>query len=187
MCEKEMQPSDLVSNKIYNWQLSDRGRILAIRGDFFDIASSFDQLDFISKELFLHDLNWALLTSQRYPDIRFSLFGIYFANLTELAELIGHTQILRMLEAFTQRLRSMLRTPDLSTRTNESMLWLLLPHTDEKGLNGLKDRISENLISIQQDNEQKLDCRFVGTTLSQIQSSQEDAELLIARLSSELM
>ncbi len=187
MCEKEMIPNDLVSNDIHSWRLSNRGRTIAIRGEFFDIGASFDQLNFISRELFVHDLNWSLILSQRYPDIYFSLFGIYFANLPELAEMIGHTKLLQMLESFTQRLRGMLRTPDLSTRTDENMLWLLLPHTDEQGLRGFQARIQNSLESIMKESDQKLDSRFIGVALPHEQSGQEDATLLLARLSGELM
>lgn len=185
-CEKEMVPDDLISNKIYSWKLSDRGRMLAARGDEFDIASSFDQLDFISRELFVHDLDWLLVSSRRYPDITFSLFGIYFVNLPELVSQIGHTQVLQMLEAFAQRLRSMLRVPDLSTRSAENLVWLLLPFTNEEGLHGFQARIEANLNALQKDNELRLDVRFVGVSASQIHE-REDAELLLARQRSELM
>ncbi len=186
MCEKEMVPNDLVSNKIYSWKFSDKGRIIAVRGDDADMASSFEQLDFITRELFVHDLDWLITSSQRYSAITFSLFGIYFANLPELANLMGHSRLLQMLESFSQRLRSMLRTPDLSTRSSENLLWLLLPHTNEEGLQGFQARIEASLVSMQEESEQKLDVRFIGIVSSQI-SERENAELLLARLRSELM
>jgi len=186
VCEKEMMPNDLASNRIRSWRLSDRGRIIAVRGEVFDIATSFDQLNFIPKDLFIHDLDWLLISSRRYPDITFSLFGIYFLNLTELIGLIGHTQLLQMLESFAQRLRSMLRTPDLSTRTAENMLWLLLPHTDAQGLSSFQKRIENSTQLLQAEGDMKLDCRFISVDSSQI-SKIETAELLLARLYGELI
>ncbi len=186
MCEKEMKPNDLVSNKIYSWQLSDKGRTVAVRGTEVDMLSSFDQLDFISIDLFVHNLDWLLTSARRYPSITFSLFGIYFANLPELVETMGHSRLLQMLESFEQRLRNMLRTPDLSTRSSENLLWLLLPNADEEGLRGFQVRIEANLESIQEGSEYKLEARFMGIASSQV-PSREDAELLLARFRGELL
>lgn len=186
MCKKEMAPSDLVTNKIQSWQLSERGRIIAVRGEVFDVASSFDQLNFIPKELFIHDLDWLLISSRRYPDITFSLYGIYFANLPELADLFGHAKLLQILESFAQRLRAMLRTPDLSTRTAENMLWLLLPHTDAQGVSSFHKRIESSMKTLLDDSDKKLDCRFISVASSQV-SNKGNAELLLARLHGELV
>ena len=80
----------------------------------------------------------------------------------------------------------MLRTPDLSTRTAENMLWLLLPHTDAHGLSSFHKRIDNNMQILLEDSDKKLDCRFIGATSSQI-SNKENAELLLARLQGELI
>ncbi len=186
MCEKEMQPSELVLNEIHSWRLSDKGRTIAFRGEAFDLSSGFDQLDFISRELFIHDLDWMMVTSRRYPNVHFSLFGIYFANLPDLVELFNHARLLQMLESFAQRLRSLLRTPDLSTRTAENMLWLLLPSTDEQGLSGFQKRIESSMNALLEESEYKLDFRFIGISSQNI-SAKENAPLLLARLAGELL
>ena len=186
MCQKEMAPIDLVSNKIQSWRLSDRGRLIAIRSEDFDIGTCFGQIDFISCELFLHDLDWLLVMSRRYPDVNFSLFGIYFVNLTELLEQLGHTRLLLMLESFAERLRKLLRTPDLSTRTSENMLWILLPNTDENGLDGFQKRVEHNIKLLLEDSEMKLDYRFLCVPSTHI-PGKETAELLLARLRGELL
>ena len=186
MCEKSMNPDELVINEIQNWRLSDRGRVIAFRGEVFDLSSGFDQLDFISKELFVHDLDWMIVLTHRYKNISFSLFGIYFANLNELVDEIGHTRVLQVLESFAQRLRNLLRTPDLSARTAENMLWLLLPNTDKQGLAGFHKRIESSMGQLLQESDQKLIFRFCSTSSDQL-SDKESAELLIARLSGGLL
>ncbi|NBQ68726.1 MAG: diguanylate cyclase [Nitrosomonadaceae bacterium] len=186
MCEKEMKPGELILNEVHSWRLSDKGRTVAFRGEVFDLSSGFDQLDFISRELFLHDLDWQMVTSRRYPNVHFSLFGIYFANLPDLVELFNHARLLQMLEAFAQRLRSLLRTPDLSTRTSENMLWLLLPNTDEKGLHGFQKRIESSMNVLLEESEHKLDFRFIGIASQNI-PEKESAPLLLARLAGELL
>jgi len=186
MCEKSMKPDELITNEIQNWQLSDRGRVIAFRGEVFDLSSGFDQLDFISKEMFVHDLDWVIVLSRRYKNISFSLFGIYFANLNELVDEIGHTRILQVLESFAQQLRHLLRTPDLSARTAENMLWLLLPNTDKQGLAGFHKRIENSMSQLLEESDQKLIFRFASISSDQL-SDKESAELLLARLSGELL
>lgn len=186
MCEKAVNPSELILNEIFSWRLSDKGRTIAFRGEVFDLSSGFDQLDFISRELFIHDLNWMMVLSQRYPTMNFSLFGIYFANLPDLVALFNHARLLQMLESFARRLRNLLRTPDLSTRTSENMLWLLLPNTDEQGLSGFHKRIESSMNLLLEESDHKLDFRFISVT-SQKLSGKENAELLLARLSGELL
>lgn len=185
ICEKAMNPGELILNEVHSWRLSDKGRTIAFRGEVFDLSSGFDQLDFISKELFMHDLDWMMIMSRRYPNINFSLFGIYFANLPDLVVLFNHAKLLQMLESFAQRLRNLLRTPDLSTRTSENMLWLLLPNVDEQGLSGFHKRIESNMSLLLEESNYKLDFRFVSVT-SQNLPSKENAELLLARLFGEL-
>ena len=186
ICEKDMNPNELIMNEIHTWRLSDKGRTIAFRGEVFDLSSGFDQIDFISKELFIHDLDWLMVMARRYPNINFSLFGIYFANLPDLVELFNHARLLQMLESFAQRLRNLLRTPDLSTRTAENMLWLLLPNTDEQGLIGFQKRIEKSMDKLLEESEYKLDFRFISVN-SQKLSNKENAELLLARLFGELL
>lgn len=186
VCEKSMKPDELVINEIQHWQLSDRGRVIAFRGEVFDLSSGFDQLDFISKELFVHDLDWMMVLSHRYKNISFSLFGIYFVNLVELVDEIGHTRLLQVMESFAQRLRNLLRIPDLSARTAENMLWLLLPNTDKQGLAGFHKRIEASMNQLMLESDHKLIYRFGSISSDQL-SDQEDAELILARLSGELL
>lgn len=123
--------------------------------------------------------------SRRYSDAHFSVFGIYFANFSEIIVSLGHTKLLQMLESFSQRLKSLLRTPDLVTQTAENMLWVLLPHTDQQGLNGFTKRLETGIQALFEDGEQKLDCRFITAASTQI-ADNETADLLLARLQGQL-
>ncbi len=185
VCRKEMSPNDLVSNRIYSWKLSNRGRVIAVRGMSADLSASFDHIDFISEEIFTFNLDWFLIMSRRYSNIHFSLLGIYFANLTELSEVVGHTKLFRILEAFSQRLRGLLRNTDLTTRTTENTIWLLLPNTDEPGLERVHERVEENLQLLLEDSDKALDYRFVSAASTQI-PKEENADLLLARLYGQL-
>ena len=185
VCHKKMPPNDLMINRINSWQLSDRGRVIAIHGQTQAVSASFHLIDFTSNEIFIHDLDWFLTLSRRYPDIHFSVFGIYFANFSQFIVSLGHTKLLQLLESFSQRLKSLLRTPDLITQTAENMLWVLLPHTDQQGLNGFTKRLETSIQTLFEDSEQKLDCRFISAVSAQI-ADNETADLLLARLQGQL-
>jgi len=185
MCRKSMPPEDLIAHNIHSWRLSERGRVLAVRGDAGDVFSAFGELHFIANELFIHNLDWLIAQVQRYPDVQFAVLGLSFPNVPELVDVMGHGRTLSLVESFSARLRDLLRTPDLSTRTADNRIWLLLPHTDTHGLQGLLARIKKSALLTRQADGQELVCRFaefVSTDLREL----ETAELLLARLRSEL-
>lgn len=181
ICKKTMKTDD----RVHNWKLSNRGKIISIRGENLKNSFVFEQLNYITKELFIHNLGWSLASCRRYQNATFSLFGINFTNLAELINVSGHTKSFQLVESFAQRLRNIIRPPDLSTRTSVDMLWLLLPHTNELGLDGFQKRIVSDIQHLQEENENKLDCKFIGIVSTQIPQT-ESAELLLARLYGEL-
>ena len=188
-CKKTMRADDLISTQVHNWKLSNRAMAIVVRGETFENPPSFNHLNSITKELFIHNLDWSLASCRRYQNATFSLFGIKFSNLEELINVSGYTKSLQMVESLAQKLRNIIRPPDLSTRTSEDMLWLLLPHTNEQGLDGFNKRIVSDIQLLQEEeeeeNESKLDCKFIGIVSTQMPKT-ESAELLLARLYSEL-
>jgi len=185
ICKKTMRTDDLISTQVHNWKLSNRGMAIAVHGEILGNAPSFNHLNSITKELFIHNIDWSLASCRRYQNATFSLFGIKFSNLEEFINVSGYAKSLQMVESLAQKLRNIIRPPDLSTRTSEDMLWLLLPHTNEQGLDGFHKRIVSDIQLLQEENESKLDCKFIGIVSTQIPKT-ESAELLLARLYSEL-
>ena len=187
ICKKTMKTDDLISTQVHNWKLSNRGMIIAMRGESIENSPGFNHLNYIPKELFIHNVDWLIALSRRYQNATFSLFGINFSNLAELINTSGYTKSLCMVESLAQRLRNIIRPADLSTRTSEDMLWLLMPHTNELGLDGFHKRIVSDiqLLQEEEENEYKLDCKFIRIVSTQI-SETEPAELLLARLYGEL-
>ena len=58
---------------------------------------------------------------------------IEFTNATELIEELGAARVFLLLDEFARRLHELLRTSDITTRTQEDKLWLFLPFSDPAG------------------------------------------------------
>lgn len=151
-----------------------------------DILSIFTEMNFVPQELFLHNLDWILLQAERYPECTFSILGLYFVNLQQMVDMLGSARVLQKVEGFAERVRESLRKPDLCTRSTENMVWLLLPQTGSEGLSSLKTRLERSIEQLQEADAQKLVCEFASFTSEQPNAG-ENAELLLARLRSELI
>lgn len=85
-------------------------------------------------------LDWALAVTTRHPEMRFGLMLIEFTNATELIEELGAARVFLLLDEFARRLHELLRTSDITTRTQEDKLWLFLPFSDPAGLSARLQR-----------------------------------------------
>jgi GGDEF domain-containing protein len=141
------------------------------RGDTADVFSAFGELHIIATELFVHNLEWLIAQVQRYPDVQFAVLGLSFPNVPELVHVMGHGRTLSLVESVSARLRDLLRTPDLSTRMADNRIWLLLPHTDSHGLQGLLVRIKKSALLTRQADGQELVCRFAEFVSTDLRES----------------
>lgn len=187
VCTESMSPADLLLNSIYSWKLSDHGRMAAMHGQSNDLFEVFDNLNYVPYELFLHDLNWLLIQAARYNETNFSVLGLYFSNIPELIAEIGHHSVFQLLEGFAGHLRSLVRRTDLCARTVDNTIWLLLPHTDAVGVEGLQYRVEEAVELTKQPGDQLLLCNVSGFSSKDSPPIDEDARLLLARMQSELL
>jgi hypothetical protein len=188
VCKKTSSTEELSVNEIYNLQISELGRITAIRGAISDVLAIFSGKNFVANEVFVHDLDWMMLLNDRYQELKFSVLGLYFSNLTEVINTTSQSNVLNKIEGIAERIRELLRDPDLCTRSSENVLWMLLPQTDEKGLTPLKSRLSATIETIQQtdSNQLKLICKYTEYLSSQ-RIKNESAELLLARLKGKII
>lgn len=187
VCHESMTPSNLLLNSIYSWKLSDHGRMAAMHGQSDDLFNVFDDLNYVPYDLFLHDLNWLLVQAERYSQTNFSVMGLYFSNIPELVGDIGHHAVFQLLEGFADHVRALIRRCDLCTRTVENTIWLLLPHTDEVGVEGLRYRIEQATELTKQTDDQLLLCNISRFSCHESTASEDDAKLLLARMQSELL
>jgi GGDEF domain-containing protein len=188
VCRKSSETEELVAHEIYSLQLSELGRITAIRGPISDVLAVFSGKNFVTNEVFVHDLDWMLLLNDRYKEVVFSVVGIYFLNLSDVINATGKSYVLQRIEGIAERIRELLRDTDLCTRSTENVLWIMLPQIHKEGLNYLISRLTVTIEGIQEthNNQSKLSCKYTEY-LSDQRIKTESAELLLARLQSKIL
>ena len=108
------------------------------------------------------------------PNGLWSAFGRY--------PVLGHDRVSALLEGFAERIRAILRTTDLTTRTAEHDFWLLLPRTDLKGREVVLGRIMDIRAATKQPEGLELRLENACFTAPEDALGGEDAELVMARL-----
>lgn len=123
---------------------------------------------------------------RRYQSPAFSLLGLRFVNLagtlTRLGEHHGHAFI----DSVADRLKETVRDTDRCSRSTEEYFWIMLPHTDGNGLETVKQRLTRVAELFSAPEVSDISLRVVSITAPQDLLEQEDGELLLARLASEL-
>jgi GGDEF domain-containing protein len=181
-CGRETQPPDLVARDVRVLELTEIGRLSARTGKLSNIFAALDDLNYANPTEFFKTLDWLLQLRRRYKQIPFSVVGIRFANVRELVDRIGTSRTLHLFESFALRVRELLRTTDISTRTTEEDIWMLLPFTNADGNEVVRRKIGElsRLVDVPAE---RLDLRVSALTGDDADDA-EDGKLFVARLRS---
>lgn len=110
-------------------------------GHVDDPSSLMDSLQNVSSRYFDYQVKWLYAMTERYPDEAFTLFGLRVTNFSEIEEKLGVVRLLELVEAYIKRVKSNLRTTDLTCLGDSGDLWVLLPRTDLEGRKIVIDRI----------------------------------------------
>ncbi len=186
LCDWSGISEHLVMRPIESLRLSDLGRLAVRGGKLGEIYAVLDSLNYINLQFFQYFLDWYLRLGRRHPDMVFGLLCIKLANVHDLLEQLGLNRVSSIIDAFAERLRELIRTTDLSTRTSDELLWLLLPHTPEEGCRVVLGRILDiQRLTRQEDGaELKLSGQLVAAP--QGIGTGETAQLLMARIMGDL-
>lgn len=185
LCGAWSAPDDLVVRLFYEYVLSDKG-VLAVRsGTTEDMYAILDMLNYMKPEPFRHILDWMIDLSERPPVVPFSLLLVSFPNLEFLVESIGRRKSMELIEALTKRLRALIRTTDISTRTAEHDLVLLLPKTPQEGCAVLVSKIHELEEFTLQPDGSRLELSVKALSYPEDLRKGETAALFVARLKGE--
>ena len=104
-----------------------------------------------------------------------------------LEKLSGYSEGLAIVDSLVDRIQEAIRDTDRCTRTREDLLWFLLPHTDRQGMEVLRSRLSElSELYKPQQSDWQTEIRLAGYTLPEDLLTQEDGDLLMARLTGEV-
>lgn len=185
-CSKATASDDLTVRRIESVRLTAAGRLAARSGSLAEVASVLDELNYSTVAYFRHTLDWLIALSRRHQDIRVGLVCVRLANLRELVEQIGRNRVMLVLDGLATRLRELIRTTDIATRTSEEHFWLLLPQTPEASCRVVLERIRGLAEHTRQEDGSRLEVKADFVVVPDHVSPGENAEYLMARLQSGL-
>lgn len=133
-CGAASEPNALDVREIATLRLSPHGRAALRAGQIEESFAALDTANYVDPAYFRRLLNWALAVSERHKEMRFALMLIEFTNALELIERLGTARLYLLLDEFPRRLHELLRSSDITTRTQEEKLWIFLPFSDPQGL-----------------------------------------------------
>lgn len=133
-CGATADPEALDMREIATLRLAPHGRAALRAGQIQESFAALDTAHYVEPPYFRRLLDWTLATHTRHPEMRFTLILVEFQNAAEVIEQQGAARVFLMLDEFARRLHELLRTSDITTRTQEERLWLLLPFSSPQGL-----------------------------------------------------
>ncbi|WP_038051130.1 diguanylate cyclase domain-containing protein [Thioalkalivibrio sp. ALJ1] len=142
-CGQAHDPNELEAFGIYCYRLSEAGRLLARTGDIGDLYGVFDEINYVTPEHFEFSCDWLLKLRQRHDEMRFGLILLHLNGLARVIDTLGHSRGAALVDAFAERVKALVRTTDLVTRTADDRIWLLLPQTSADGVDVLAGRLDQ--------------------------------------------
>lgn len=177
LCHKTYSTESLRKWAVNTFELTQKGQNKIRFNADKESMGVFDKINYINPDFFYVTLDWMIAMQKRYPDDVFSIIGIHFASSLDEEHVAA-------IQNFAEQLKSILRKTDFLTRLQERTIWILLPKTPKEGSETVVSRINK----IGEDSEHQLDKHLSITHYSSedIDAEQETAQMLIARLGSQL-
>ncbi len=129
--------------EIYTYGITVEGELAVRSGEITDIYAMLDRINYMHPDTFTSMVDWLLKLHRRTHNDHFALLLLKLSNITDLVDRIGRGKVAEFLDGFAERLRELLRTTDMTTRTNETEIWILLPKTDRKGCQTVVRRVED--------------------------------------------
>lgn len=187
-CGDTHMPDELRVYEVCSYRLTEAGRLRCRQGLSSSRlqSKSFNALGLISVSSFRYLVDWLIQMQTRYENPGFSLLGLRFVNFEQALDNLGEQRANLLVDNLVDRMVAGLRTTDRCTRTDDESLWLLLPCTDQAGLNTVKQRINKLNDLFATSGAREIEVRTVSVTAPAELLDREDSELLMARLAGEL-
>jgi GGDEF domain-containing protein/DNA-directed RNA polymerase subunit RPC12/RpoP len=185
-CGAENDPESLVPRQVYSYRLGERGALAARTGSLEDIYALFDNLNYIRPQFFEALVDWLMAVCRRHSEERFSLIGIQLRNILELTDSIGRHRTSELVDEFAFRMRETIRKTDLTTRTSQRTLWILLPKTDCPSCRILVDRFEDIRRNTRQSEGVEVEYDIVTFSAPGEMGPDEEARMLLPRLLGDL-
>ncbi|MDR1648450.1 MAG: diguanylate cyclase, partial [Zoogloeaceae bacterium] len=133
-CDETTRPSELDVREVCTLALTTRGKRAVRAGEIHETFAALNSERYVDPVFFRRMLDWMLETRTRHNEFRFTLMLLEFTNAEAMVSELGGMRLYMLLDEFAHRLLALLRTSDLTSRTHETRLWLLLPYTSAQGL-----------------------------------------------------
>ena len=186
-CGLSHTPDKLRVREVRDFRLAEAGRFRC-RQEFSDRSvQHFGRLNLLGGKDFYDLLSWQIQLVRRYPSPTFSLIGLRFVNLAGTLSRLGEHRGHAFIDSVADRLKESVRETDRCSRSTEEFFWIMLPHTDGKGLECVKQRLSRVAELFSAPEVSDISLRVVSITAPEDLLDQENGELLLARLASELV
>ncbi|WP_206081087.1 TackOD1 domain-containing metal-binding protein [Marinobacter orientalis] len=184
-CDTRHSPDELKIREVRAFRLTENGRLRCRQGFAAGLQEAhFGRLNLIAMQAFNGLLDWQIQQSRRYGEMpKASLLLLKFSNL---GETLDNTHRLALLDNLIDRIQETVRDTDRCSRSREDLLWFLLPNTDRDGMITLWQRLSGLTHLFQENDEFRIEIELAGYTLPDDLLPQEDAQLLMARLTGEV-
>ncbi|MBK6599626.1 MAG: diguanylate cyclase [Proteobacteria bacterium] len=140
-CDKRHATLDLPERRIHSYKLSSSGALAARTGNVGDLFALIDDLNYAHLSYFERTLDWQLDLRRRHREVEFGVVCIRLSNIRELIDATSRARAAQIIDAFALRLRELIRSTDLLTRSDDQHCWLFLPQTPPSGLAVLRERI----------------------------------------------
>lgn len=185
-CGHKSKSEDLIVSEKYSFSLSEHGKVVTQHDNISDFIKILDNINYAHLPYFHFVTNWLIAMYKRQDDIDFSIVGLNLNNMTQLINSLGRGKTSMLLHGFAERLRELVRTTDICTRSSESHFWLLLPQTNDKGCELFKKRLEEIKVNSEQEGGESLSFTIESYSSDSSFHQDETAELIMAAISSRL-
>lgn len=186
-CGLSHSPDKLRVREVRDFRLAESGRFRC-RQEFDDrLVQHFGRLNLLGGKDFYDLLTWQIQLVRRYPSPPFSLIGMRFVNLAATLARVGEQRGHAFIDSLAERLKESVRDTDRCSRSTEEFFWIMLPQTEGKGLECVKQRLSQVAELFSAPEVSDISLRVISITAPDDLLAQEDGELLLARLAGELV
>lgn len=182
-CGTTAEPNSLDVREIATLRLSAHGRAALRAGQIRETFAALDTANYVEPAYFRRMLDWALATHARHKEMHFALMLVEFQNAAEVIEKMGAARVFLMLDEFARRLHELLRTSDLTTRTQEERLWLMLPFSHPEGLTARLQKVLQQQAETHGDAALRVRIRYLKVPQDLL--AHDSASQLMGRLQNE--
>jgi GGDEF domain-containing protein len=185
-CSHKSTPEQLNLEVIYSYELSEKGHEFCLYGVETASLDKLLETSLIPHEVFIFTANWLNKLAKRSEEQAYSLMALRVINSSSVVAKQGYAETQKIIQSLSQKVHDLIRSTDLVTRYSSDLYLLLLPITDFKGANVLKEKIMNELEIIQAGRESALEIGIALYSSSENGVSEEEIGQVITMLVNEL-